>query len=292
MNFCAFSGCEGTSLNTLDLHNKSTNETVRDDIGNAKMDKTPRDTLLIAIAGAEESEIVIYRLPDEKKVGVIPPPDQTQGKTGMVMALRIFQVRNGEVAVIAGYESGRTYVYKQIPEKGFWEVRYTSKPHSQPILSLDVDMATSVYFTSSADAIIAKHPLSLSVKGEQPLKEVQTKHAGQQGLQVRSDRKIIATAGWDSRVRVYSARTLKELAVLKWHKDGCFVTAFAVINVIPDDQAIDSDAAEETQVHSVPHNTHIIHQSSIEQSRNAKAQSTHWLAAGSKDGKISLWDIY
>jgi len=30
----------------------------------------------------------------------------------------------------------------------------------------------------------------------------------------------------------------------------------------------------------------------IQQQRSQKAQLTHWLAAGSKDGKITLWDIY
>ena len=30
----------------------------------------------------------------------------------------------------------------------------------------------------------------------------------------------------------------------------------------------------------------------VQRRRDEKAQSTHWLAAGSKDGKISLWNIY
>ena len=30
----------------------------------------------------------------------------------------------------------------------------------------------------------------------------------------------------------------------------------------------------------------------IKHQRIIKAQRTHWLAAGGKDGKISLWDIY
>ena len=30
----------------------------------------------------------------------------------------------------------------------------------------------------------------------------------------------------------------------------------------------------------------------ISRHRARKAQTTHWLAAGSKDGKVSLWDIY
>lgn len=38
--------------------------------------------------------------------------------------------------------------------------------------------------------------------------------------------------------------------------------------------------------------TPAIAQSSIQQRRDEKARTTHWLAIGAKDGKVSLWDIY
>lgn len=157
------------------------------------------------------------------------------------------------------------------------------------------------YVTSAADAIIAKHPLP-AVQGIwktdlKPFKIVHTKHSGQQGLQVRSDAKIFATAGWDARVRVYSAKTMKELAVLKWHKVGCYATAFAeivdpeLVKTADDFPKEDEDEDEARENHST-----IAKQSTaittVQQRRDDKAQSTHWLAAGSKDGKVSIWDIY
>lgn len=280
MNFCTFTSCKAP-------HEISPPSSVETD--ETSPASHPDEALLIAVAGAAESEIEMYRLPDEKKVGAIPQPDQTMGKTGMVMALRMLRTPNGDVVVVAGYESGRTYVYKQITQANSWEVRYTARPHLQPILSLDVQVSLNAFYTSSADAVIAKHPLSLLVKHDTTIKETQTKHAGQQGLHLRSDGKILATAGWDSRVRVYSAKTLKELAVLKWHKEGCFATAFASVDDTIDDVSKPVGILE-TQV--TRHDTRMIHRPSVEQSRHAKAQSTHWLAGGSKDGKISLWDIY
>lgn len=138
------------------------------------------------------------------------------------------------------------------------------------------------------DDVIAKNPL-LYGKGIwdtdlKPIKICQTKHSGQQGLRIRSDGKIFATAGWDARVRVYSAKTMRELAVLKWHKIGCYATAFAqtdVINSEPEITDIDGGDRNLTK-----------RKNSVQQTRDEKAQTTHWLAAGSKDGKISLWDIY
>jgi hypothetical protein len=46
---------------------------------------------------------------------------------------------------------------------------------------------------------------------------------------VRSDGRILATGGWDTRIRIYSAKTLKEVAVLKWHKEGVYAVDFAKV---------------------------------------------------------------
>lgn len=127
----------------------------------------------------------------------------------------------------------------------------------------------------------------------QPLKVVNTKHAGQQGLKVRSDGRIFATAGWDSRVRVYSAKSMREVAVLKWHPVGCFTVAFADITT-PGSSDIqssqtkpdDEEASSETKV--VPRIVDV----TVKDRRINQARTSHWLAAGSKDGKVSLWDVF
>ena len=161
------------------------------------------------------------------------------------------------------------------------------------VLSLDVLPSGSCYFTSSADAIIAKHPLAPgkgTVSDSKPLKVVQTKHSGQQSLRVRSDGQILATAGWDSRVRVYSTKTLNELAVLKWHKEGCYAVAFAEVDPPLSSLSDDGKVLATRNELVVPQNT--LGVKTFQQERNEKARSAHWLAAGSKDGKVSLWDIY
>lgn len=215
------------------------------------------------------------------------------------MALDI-QAESTRLQVIAGYESGHTMVFVQSDPGAQFQRLYSAQPHSQPILSTAILPSRDYYLTSSADAVIAKHPLP-AVQGIwkselKPFKVVQTKHSGQQDLQVRSDGKIFATAGWDARVRVYSAKTMKELAVLKWHKIGCYATAFAEIETSgpmkteENISMIEEESAEKQNDKALTHPTSTI--STVQQRRDAKAQSTHWLAAGSKDGKVSLWDIY
>lgn len=164
------------------------------------------------------------------------------------------------------------------------------------------------YITSSADAILAKHPLPLGKNiwntEPKPLKVNQTKHAGQQGLQYRSDGKVFATAGWDAHARVYSGKTMKELAVLKWHKVGCYATAFAAVQGAADhrDDARNNDDDDDDDGHGgdddddckrgamSEQQSSVV--SAVQRRRDQKARSTHWLAVGAKDGKVSLWDIY
>ncbi|KAL9597308.1 MAG: hypothetical protein Q9219_005232 [cf. Caloplaca sp. 3 TL-2023] len=216
------------------------------------------------------------------------------------MALNI-QAESTRLQVVAGYESGHTMVFVQSDPGAQFQRLYSALSHTQPILSIAILPSRDSYITSAADAVVAKHPLPAFQgiwKTElKPYKVVQTKHSGQQGLHVRSDGKIFATAGWDARVRVYSAKSMKEVAVLKWHKLGCYSTAFAeVLNhtdiKIEDDPAIKEEQVEEEAASE----KNLVHQSSavntVQRRRDAKAQSTHWLAAGSKDGKVSLWDIF
>jgi WD40 repeat protein len=195
----------------------------------------------------------------------------------MIMAIGLYS-HQGVLTVLAGYESGHAAIWQR-NTTNHWQTTYVNKAHSQPILSLDSSAELKCFFTSSADAIIARYPFPASALGSQTM---QTKHAGQQGLTIRSDEKIFATAGWDGKMRVYSTKNMKELAVLKWHKEGCYAVAFAATS---DTNPSGSGDAESD-------GTTVKRAQTVAEQRITKAKSTHWLAAGSKDGKVSLWDIY
>lgn len=141
-----------------------------------------------------------------------------------------------------------------------------------------------------------------------PIKTVPTKHSGQQGCSYRNDGKVFATAGWDGAGRVYSGKTMKEVAVLKWGTGGvgCYATAFANVGArcgkvagVKEGEASTSISNEvapppstSTSLTSPPPPPPTTGQSSVQQRRDEKARTTHWLALGAKDGKVSLWDIY
>ncbi|KAL9610302.1 MAG: hypothetical protein Q9167_004994 [Letrouitia subvulpina] len=258
-------------------------------------DQKPEPPILIAVPNSIDSGgIDIYHLPSENRAAVINSDRDIT--TGMVMSLSI-QAETTRIQVIAGYESGHTMVFVQNDPGAEFQKLYSAKPHTQPILAVAIFPSGDFYATSAADAIVAKHPLPAATsiwKTElRPIKVNQTKHSGQQGLQIRSDGKLFATAGWDSRIRVYSGKTLRELAVLKWHKSGCYATAFAEIiepsnNLKLEEVTIKEEPIEEDK--SVVRRSSAV--TTVQKRRDQKARSTHWLVAASKDGKISLWDIF
>jgi ASTRA-associated protein 1 len=271
LNFCTFSICAETS-----------------DRAGAEQG------LLIASAnGLDSGGIDVFQLPSQRRVSQLSSTEAVN--TGMVMALELFYTPDSQsIRLVSGYEDGQVLVHQH--NRSFdqpssnWEKLAACKIHSQPILSLELSPERDYFYTCSADALVGKFAIP---HASSPTKSVNTKHAGQQGMSVRSDGKIFATAGWDGRVRVYSCKSMKELAVLKWHKDGCQSTAFA--------ELLDQNLLIPTEVEDNPiqngegESKALVKKSAldmIKQERNLKARSIHWLAVGAKDGKISLWDIY
>lgn len=249
------------------------------------------------------------------------------------------------LTLIAAFENGYATV-QRLEADGQWTTTYKSQAHSQPVLSLSV--YNDFFITSSADSIVAKHPIPIDLffpledpeppqsnervveivddepKGKSllsaglksssskastsaprkgvawkdPLKAINTKHSGQQSLDIRSDGRIFATAGWDSKVRVYSTKTMKELAVLKWHQVGCYAVAFADVKISDKAKEENTSTAEQEDKNKPASSlsartTSLVRTGmSVREQRIAAARQTHWIAAGAKDDKISLWDIY
>jgi WD40 repeat protein len=261
LNFCSFAMCHTPSSSPSE-----------GDVSPSEHAAQP--SILVAVPGVQDGLISITSLPAATRFATIPPPKDTS--TGMLMAVSLHYPKNTiSPLVAAGYEGGHVALWRYNAKSSKWETIYLHKSHSQPVLSLETAPGMGCFFSSSADAIVARHPLGeIGVE----TKIMQTKHAGQQSLSVRGDGKIFATAGWDGRVRVYATKGMKELAVLKWHKEGCYATAFA--DVLETQNEVDDDGPVTGR------------ELTVTQQRAHKTQSTHWLAAGSKDGKVSLWDIY
>ena len=109
---------------------------------------------------------------------------------------------------------------------------------------------------------------------------------------------------------MYSGKTMKEVAVLKWGSGvGCYATAFAEVGprcgkvVAEGDKEALVEASTSTSISAssstltstsvaAPPTAQTGVLTSVQHRRDEKARSTHWLALGAKDGKVSLWDVY
>ena len=144
--------------------------------------------------------------------------------------------------------------------------------------------------TPSKTAQPAPSPPPSALSIQTPYKVNNTKHAGQQSLSVRSDGRILATGGWDSRVRIYSTKTLKEVAVLKWHKEGVYAVAFGKILEAVNLEHNPKDETNRRTDKEITNRERGF--SKLQRQREEKMQVKHWVAAGAKDGKVSLWEVF
>ena len=100
-------------------------------------------------------------------------------------------------------------------------------------------------------------------------------------------------------MRIYSTKTLTELAVLKWHRVGVYAVDFADISVraAPKDmfmrregEEMDAITTKGAGVGDVDRVEDFMKR--LERQREGKVREKHWIVAGGKDGKVSLWEIY
>jgi WD40 repeat protein len=313
LNFCSFAMCADDDA--------SSNGTSKTDSNSS----FSSERVLIATPGLEDGHVNITRLPECSRFATIPTPKGTN--TGMVMALGLCSRVSTPISssppsknlfVAVGYESGHAGLWQQSStpattntgshQQATFQLIYIHHSHTQPVLSLCLDPAQETLYTSSADALIVRHGFaaakassstsSSSQRAQVETESLQTRHAGQQSLAMRSDGKVFATAGWDGRARVYTAvkspvadagvgsgAEMREVAVLKWHQEGCYAVGFAPVR--SQEKADTGSIALVSQ-----QNESDGKMLTVAERRDAAARNAHWLAVGSKDGKVSLWDIF
>ncbi|KAK5932977.1 hypothetical protein CgunFtcFv8_004641 [Champsocephalus gunnari] len=201
-------------------------------------------THLLAFAGQQTEEIKIVELPSKTPVCTLIP----DAKLGMVMCIKLWQPDSGPgPLLLAGYEDGSLLL---------WDVTQRAqlsqtKAHPEPVMCLTFDPQCLRGVSGSSE----KDLCSWRLDGQNNLQlqdSVPLVNPGVSQLCVRGDGKLLASAGWDHRVRIFGWKKLRPLAVLQYHTDLVLSVAF-------------SDHQDPRQ---------------------------RLLAAGSKDQRISLWSIF
>ncbi|OWK61196.1 Guanine nucleotide-binding protein subunit beta-like protein 1 [Lonchura striata] len=149
--------------------------------------------------------------------------------------------------LLAGYEDGSVVLWNVPMGKALSQLIC----HQEPVMSLDFDSEKAKGISGSSEKVLSIWSLN-EQQNLQVYKTHELVNAGISDITIRPDKKILATAGWDHRIRIFGWKKLKPLAVLDYHTATVHCVSF-------------SD-------HSNPRD--------------------RLLAAGSKDQRISVWSIY
>ncbi|KAJ6656510.1 hypothetical protein lerEdw1_003635 [Lerista edwardsae] len=193
-----------------------------------------------------QCQVRVLELPSKNSVCTLKP--EPDAKLGLPMCLKLWQPNTGSHPfLLAGYENGSLALWNLSMGKTLSRLAC----HQEPIMSLDFDSEKGKGVSGSSEK-----QLCVWNPDEQQKLQLQNTisltNPGVADVVLRQDRKILATGGWDYRVRLFGWKKLKPLAVLDYHTATVHCVAFSV--------------------HAQPRE--------------------RLMAAASKDHRISVWSIY
>ncbi|XP_058512998.1 guanine nucleotide-binding protein subunit beta-like protein 1 [Ochotona princeps] len=175
---------------------------------------------MLAIPGKGSDEVQILEMPSKTSVCTLKP--EAGAKPGMPMCLGLWQADSGtRPLLLAGYEDGSVALWDVSERKAYSRIAC----HEEPVMGLDFDPQRARGVSGSAGKALAVW--SLDGRALQVCHTQQLTNPGIADLTLRPDGKILATAGWDHRVRVFHWRKMKPLAVLTFHSATVHCVAFA-----------------------------------------------------------------
>ncbi|SPO38538.1 uncharacterized protein PSFLO_04016 [Pseudozyma flocculosa] len=215
----------------------------------------------------------VFHLPTGNRIHQAVSKPDIAAKPGhrqpIIMSLRLLRPRrtpHGSLACLVGYEDGYVKLWSHDQPTG-WTLAWQRRLHSESVMDISLT-DDGEHGVSDADT--------------QPLIS-ETGKPGRAAVSVRNDDKVIAAAGWDGRIRLHSSATLQELGSLDYHRDT--VETLAFFEHRGQQPGVDSDDDVEDDLGH--HSGEDTQRRPLEISQTQSA-----LAAGGRDGKISLWHVF
>lgn len=166
---------------------------------------------------------------------------------GNVMCLQKVEINNS-VYVLAGFEAGDIILWEFLSGKACSHIKL-----HECITSLTFDPVTRRGICGNASNILQVFTVdknfTITLKCE-----ISIKNKGCNIVKLRPDRKIFVSGGWDSRLRLFSWKSLRLLVVLEEHRDSITDAQFSE-KIVP-------------------------------------MWNSNIMAASGADGMISLWNLY
>ncbi|XP_078486822.1 guanine nucleotide-binding protein subunit beta-like protein 1 [Ciona intestinalis] len=216
--------------------------------------RTQSSTLMVAVPGEEKSSINVWNIMESKIIKRLIP--KTSNKLGMPMCVKL--TKDPKLLVTVGYEDGSIFTWDVMENQTVHEM---NQIFTEPVMCLDtcVNADTNILTGVTGSATNDLNRWNVQLHNTKTLmndNKQSMKHScvnpGIAAVKIRRDQKIIATGGWDYKVRIFGFKKLKPLACLQYHTGTVQALAFC----------------------------------------NHPDSSKQILACGSTDQKISIWNIY
>ncbi|CAF1007320.1 unnamed protein product [Adineta steineri] len=168
--------------------------------------------LIVAPTGSDNSMIAALDYQCSNPIVKKFIPISTEINNGMIMKLRVFDNR----WLFVAYENGSLKVFDIPTAKQIDSYQITSD--HEPLTALDVICNTCLCGTTKSD-LISLDFSSLKLQPTSTFRQIEMPNAGTSFIRCRpNDGKLIAVAGWDSRIRLFRRETGKQLAMLDLHR--------------------------------------------------------------------------
>ncbi|KAL7683062.1 putative WD40/YVTN repeat-like-containing domain superfamily, dynein regulator LIS1 [Plasmopara halstedii] len=190
---------------------------------------------LIVCPSSEYNKLLVFDIRNSMPALTITIPD-APAKRSMCMSLSLFNSSvalaedgaggNVQTYIAAGFEGGQLTIL-DLRSGGEVVCETTVTQSSNALLSFDVtrDGRSAICGSSGERLYIAKFDVASNTLSSRSF--FSCTHGGFSGVCIREDQRIVATAGWDHRVRLFHLRKLKQLAVLKYHNESVFGLDFS-----------------------------------------------------------------
>jgi WD40 repeat protein len=138
-------------------------------------------------------------------------------------------------------------------------------------------------WTVSADHLLISY--DFTSPASDGIKSWSTGQIGHASVALSPNEKVIATGGWDGRIRLFSASTGKPLGELSYHRESVHILAFANTRALKDFGL----GAEGNEVEST---IEIGEEGSDSEQADESAEfRERWLVSGGKDRRVALWSL-
>ncbi|CAM9129891.1 unnamed protein product [Laminaria digitata] len=172
---------------------------------------------------SEQHSVCLWDLRARAPSFTISPADAE--RKGMVMCVRLL----GESAscaspfAVCGHDSGYLCVY---------DVRATSaaplmesRLHDEPLLCVDIGSSCTQGVSGSAGDSVNVFKINTKKGLCEVVKKIRSEHPGTSCVEIRRDQRLFISGGWDHRVRTFSWKSPRPLAVLRSHEGSVYAVA-------------------------------------------------------------------